>query len=706
MPARCAPGSCSSRRSSAVSRQTLSLLLGLYAGTWLAPGEALGQSPALEPVAAAHATLSDDAPASPAVQLTAQQEEDDGANVPPAAQEAPGGSAAPQSPPEIPETFVPGRAGVFPANPLPDDAAITPTRTPTRIGGTGTALTVITREEIERSGQSSLVEVLRGKPGLDVVRSGGPGGQTSVFLRGANSQHTKVLLDGIPINDPSNATRGLDFSTLDVENIERIEILRGPQSLLYGSDAIGGVINIITRRGEGPMQVRSRHYGGSLGTWRTGMSVSGGDERTYYSFGGSYLATDGISQASADRGNTERDRFRNGTLSGRFGWTPSDQVNVDYVFRYQDADAGIDNFDLFTGVPVDNIGRKNLLNSFYNRVQLQSLFLDGGIEQVVGFNVADYHRKDTDPEPGVPPLFKGQARQIDYQLNFLLTEWNTLSAGAQYYAENAASTFNPEESQYNRGVFLQDQWQIFENWFASVGVRFDDHSRAGPAETYRATSVYTFVATNTDLHGSIGTGFRAPALAENLFAFGNPNLRPERSKGWDFGITQRLLDNRLTVDATYFRNDFEDLIVFDFNTFSLENIGRARASGVEITGRWDVLENTAVWANYTLTDTLDYSTNLPLVRRPRDKVTIGLDQYFWARTARIGGEAMLVGDRLDTGQQVLDEYAVINLNGSYYFGPNTELFARIDNVFNEKYEEIRGFGSVGITGYAGFNLLW
>lgn len=684
---RATQASCSSVRSFvAVRRKSLAVALALSAGivggsSWLLADEEV--SPVTEVVTDASEAE---------VQVVNQEE--------PVEEEA-----RSQPLPELPETVVPGRAS-FPAAPLDDNTAITPTRTPTTIGRTGTALTVITAEEIAQREQTSVAEVLRGRVGLDVVRSGGPGGQTSVFLRGANSQGTKVLLDGIPINDPSSATRGFDFSTLDVENIERIEVLRGPQSLLYGSDAIGGVVNIITKRGEGPATATVTGMGGSFGTHRVGANVSGGDDFKYYSLGGSYLGTDGISQASSRNGNTERDGFKNGTLSGRFGVTASDQLNVDYVFRYTDSDAEVDDFDFFTGVPIDNLIRKNLLNSFYNRVQLQSLFLDGGVEQIVGFSLTDYHRKDTDSGPFIPPIFDGQSRVIDWQMNFLLTDTNTFTAGAQYYAEEASSTFDPLATQNTKGVFLQDQWQILENWYTSVGVRWDDNSRAGPAQTYRATTLYTLQPTNTDFHGTIGTGFRAPALAENLFAFGNPNLLPERSKGWDLGATQRFLDNRFSIDATYFRNDFTDLIVFDFNTFSLENIGNSRATGLELTSNWQVVENTNVYANYTLTNTKNLDTGLPLLRRPQDKATVGIDQYFLDRKARIGAYMLYVGQRLDTNNYELAPYSVLNLNSSYYVNPRAELFARMDNVTNKFYEEARGYGVPGIAGYAGVNLVW
>jgi vitamin B12 transporter len=192
-------------------------------------------------------------------------------------------------------------------------------------------------------------------------------------------------------------------------------------------------------------------------------------------------------------------------------------------------------------------------------------------------------------------------------------------------------------------------------------------------------------------------------LAENLFAFGNPDLLPEQSKGWDVGATQHLFDNRLTFDATYFRNDFVDLIVFDFNTFSLENVGRARASGVEVTGEWLPLDKTRLYANYTLTDTLDQATGNELLRRPRDKAAVGVEQYFGDRHVRLAAQLLYVGDRLDTNNIVLDPYTLVNVNGSFYLSEQAEIFARIDNLLDERYEEIRGFGVVGLAAYAGMN---
>lgn len=606
--------------------------------------------------------------------------------------------------PEIPETEVIGRP--FPAGPLAEGEVVTPTRTSIAATSAGSSVTVITGEEITAGRQLSVAEVLRNVEGLNVVRQGGPGGLTSVFLRGANSQHTKVLLDGIPMNDPSNATRGFDFSTLQVDNIERIEVVRGPQSLLYGSDAIGGVINIVTKRGEGPLSVQANLMGGSFGTHSESVHASGGNDRFYYSLTGSYHHTDGISAASEALGNTELDAYAKSNVVGRFGWTPSDLLNVDYVFRYVDAEAEIDGFSFITGLPFDALG-SNLTQAFHQRIQLQSFLFDGLIEQKVGFNFVQYDREDTGPAAFVPS-FSGHTREVDYLANMQLLDNNVLSVGANYLEEDAASGGffgNPQVAQNLAGVFVQDQVTLWDRWYTTLGARWDDHSSAGGASTYRVTTLYDVPCIGGAFHGTLGTGFRAPALAENLFQFGNPNLRPERTRGWDVGWRQEFCSGQVSVDATYFRNDFEDLIVFDFGTFSLENVGRARSSGVEVVGKWYVTPCWTVTGSYTRTDTRNLDTGFELDRRPQDKATAGLIGSLPDGRADVRAYLLYVGDRRDRIFR-LDDYVTVNLALTYRPRCQHELFVRLDNLFDADYEEVRGYGVPGIAAYGGVRLVW
>jgi len=613
---------------------------------------------------------------------------------------------------EIPETVVPWRPESFPTNPISDETLITPSRSETSANENATAVTVISSDQIEQSRQSSVLEVLRGTPGLDVVQAGGPGHQTSVFLRGANSEHTKVLLDGIPLNDPSGPNRGFDFSTLSLDNIERIEIVRGPQSLFYGSDAIGGVINIITRRGEGPLQVRVSGMGGSFGTHQERVQLSGGDTNTYYSLGASYFDTDGISAISSRFGATERDGYQNATLSGRFGWTPADAFNVDYVFRYTDADSEVDGF------LVDDPIRENRLEQFFQNVEIRSAMMDGVVAQKVGFSLTDYSRLDTNPGIFASAEFTGESRQVYWQTNALITEHNTVTAGIDYLQEEARSTGRPQESQNLAGVYLQDSFSLIDRFFTTMGVRWDEHSIAGDAQTYRLTQLVRLDDTGTRIHSSIGRGFKAPAIAQRSINFfgGNPLLRPEFSKGWDVGVQQDLLQGCLTTDVTYFRNDFDDLIIFDptltdpFNPFGkLNNVLSARSSGVEMSGSIYVASCTTVTAAYTFTDTVDLNANQPLLRRPRNKASVNIEHRCCDDLATVNVYLLYIGNRRDFGTVDfvdLSDYVTANVSASLQLTDRWQAFGRIDNLTDTDYEETFGFATPGISGYAGMNVIW
>ena len=635
------------------------------------------------------------------------------------------GRAAVDDVPAIDDTVVTVRP--FPVGELSDDVSLTATRVQTPLSNVGSSVTIVTRDQIRDSGQTSVVEVLRTVPGLDIAQAGGPGRQSSAFLRGSNSNQTKVMLDGVWLNDPT-ANRAFDLSNLTVDNIERIEVLRGPQSTLYGSDAIGGVINIITRRGSGPARARFSTQAGSFDTSNQVATLSGGNERSYYSFSGSYFDTNGFSAAES---GSERDGYRNGTMSGRAGVVFSDQLDVDVVFSYTDADSKFDSysFDPLTGasLPVDGLANTARSESFYARTQIRSVSCDGVLEQKVGFNYTNINRDSL--TPGLNSYFNGDVRMVDWQANLTVLDrdqvQDILTVGAMYLQEDAltSNTFAPlpsDRSLFNRAVYLQNTMVLFDQWTVTAGTRWDQFSRSGDANTYRVTSRYQIPDDGVALHGSIGTGFRAPSINE-LFGFaGNPDLRPESSRGWDCGLEHRFADDRLVVDATYFRNDFDDLIVFVLTnppfTGELFNVSTARTHGVELTATWLLDERTQLTGGYTRCDSQGRDPNsgvvTTLLRRPRDKFSVSVDRSICDGRGNFNLTLRYVGRRTDVAPIFgdppieLDHYMVANLGVWFDVQDDLRFFGRVDNVFDEDYQEINGFQTAGLSAYAGMMWTW
>jgi len=604
--------------------------------------------------------------------------------------------------PEIPETTVIGRLDSFPGSPLAEGGVLTPTRTEALASEIGSSLTVITADQIRQTRQTRVPEVLRTVPGLDVVQSGGRGQTASVFLRGANSYQTKVMIDGIPVNDPSGPQRGFDFGLLSVDGIQQIEVLRGPQSTLYGSDAMGGVINIVTQRGEGPPRVVIGAEGGSFGTSREQLNVSGGTASYHYAFGGSYEKSSGFSAAEI---GTENDGFRAANYAGRFGWTPADNFDIDYSFRYIDQNVDLDDFN------ADNLTAEAHSDNFFNRVQARWMTVDGFWEHRVAFNLADHNRRYPD---GWVPQYLGQTRKFEYLSNFYVGSIHTVTAGVDYWHEEASNTNTPQQSQNMTGLYLQDQIRLFDRWFTTVGFRFDEHSTAGRAETYRIASRYNVHQTGTAFHGSLGTGFRAPTLFELFSPYGNLGLDPEKNFGWDCGVEQALLDGQLVVDGTYFRSDYTNLIEFAFLPFEpwgqYQNAGRALTSGVELTARFELNPCTTIYGSYTHTLARQLDTGELLLRRPPHKATFGVAHRFACDRARVNLNLLYVGPREDyddswpSNRVALGEYYLLNLAGSYDVNHWCQIYARIDNVLNENYQEVWSYQTAPLSGYAGVSI--
>lgn len=606
-----------------------------------------------------------------------------------------------------------------------EEVVVTANRLDTATSEVGSSITVITAREIEQRQQTFLLDVLRSVPSIDVVQNGGPGSTTAVFMRGANSEHTLVLMDGVELNDPSSPSGGFDFANLPTDNIERVEILRGPQSTLYGSRAMGGVINIITRRGKGDPTGFFSAQGGSFHTATEKAGISGGTDRYNYSLGLSRFDSDGFSAAGKKYGNTENDGNQNTSVKTRLGITPTSNLSIDFILNYLKNRTDLDNNG---GVGGDdpNYVQKNEQLSFRSQADL-ALF-DNRWEQRLGVSYNDLNR---DFNNGIDPAhpsdlsrgsYHGRNVTFDWQHTLHLHETNSLTLGIErkeetaksdYYSESAWGPYDSpwdEQSAHTTGYYLQDQIRLWDAWFTTLGVRLDDHSSFGTKATYRLTSAYTVKQTNTTVKGSYGTAFKAPSLYQ-LYSpdYGDKLLNPEKSTGWDLGVEQSLLGGKLTMGATYFHNDFNDLINFDSTLFKYNNIARATTHGVELTASVRPIDELTLRAGYTYTRTEDKETGLELLLRPKNKISID-GNYRFLKNANLNLGIIYVGTRFNTvydpityaaARVKMSEYLVANLAVSYDICKNFQIFGRVDNLFDRNYEEITGYGTAGISAFGG-----
>ncbi len=612
----------------------------------------------------------------------------------------------------------------------PGDTALEPmvvtsNRYETPIDEVGSSITVITSKEIERSKKASVLELLRSVPGLDVVRTGGPGQLTNVYLRGSNPWQTLVLLDGVELNDPSTIGGELDFANLSTDNVERIEILRGPQSTLYGSSAMGGVINIITKRGKGNPKGFVSAEGGTYYTSREKAGISGGTDAVNYSLGVSRLDTGGFSVADSDYGNREKDGYGRTSLNARVGLTPLKNLNVDLMLNYLQSRAELDNGG-GSGQDDPNHHVTSEQVSFRAQADL-SLFNDFWIQKLgVSFNNLD--RNGDNPFDASHPSdlekynYHGQTVKVDWQHILNLHKTNTLTFGLERKEEYANSDYHSESAwgPYDSiwreqhasltGGYIQDRISLWDRWFTTMGVRVDSHSQFGEKATYRFTSAYTVKETGTTFKGSYGTGFKAPSLYQLYSNYGERNLKPEKSTGWDAGFEQNVPALNATFGATYFDNDFDNLISFNSPLNKYENISRARTKGVEVSVTVKPLSALTLQGSYTWMKTRDGSTGLELLRRPKNK--FGFDvNYNFLKNANLNVNIIYVGTRADnyyvgwTGTRVkMPNYVVVNLAASYDICKNFQIFGRVDNLLDRNYEEVKGYGASRIAAYGGVKL--
>jgi len=601
--------------------------------------------------------------------------------------------------PEIPKDSLPQDDKDEQKENTSEETVITPTRTKQPLKNIGSSVSVITRKDIENSKAPLLLDVLRQVPGLEVTRTQGIGGTTSLFIRGASAAQTLVFVDGVQMNSPTSGA--FNFANLTTDNIERVEILRGPQSTLYGSEAIGGVVNIITKKGAGDNKVILGTEYGMHETYRETINVSGGKEKFDYSVGASYLKTHGISAASS---GSEEDGYENFTGSSRLGWNFMGDGRVDTTMRGTHSDFEYDAFEFGIG-PVDDPDRRQTTDEVLFSTKVSKTFFDIWTPSFL-VSVNDSELKGFDPtdESGE---FRIPTRvwRAEHQSDFSLFDVDTITLGYEYEAlegENEG-TFD-KQTYWNNAVFLQNQVELFESLNWTVGLRHDDYSTFGSHLTYRTTASYRIEEIGTRFHGSWGKGFRSPSLNELFFPFyGNPNLSPEESKGWDFGVEKEILKDKLTMDVTYFENDFTNLItaaVQPDGSYLAENVARAESQGVETSLTYKPFTKLSLTGTYTYTDTKDREKEQQLPRRPRNRTTLGINTQPLEKL-NVNLTGVMVRDRINSDGKEMDNYWSVDQVTRYDITRSMTAYVRFENLFDYDYEEVTGFGSLGFTAYGG-----
>ena len=553
-----------------------------------------------------------------------------------------------------------------------DELVVQSTRIQTPLQLMSSSVEIITQEELQASGVAYVADGLLQQPGISGSSTGGPGQVTSLYLRGAKPQHTLILVDGVRMNGQLDLN-GYDLANLDITGIERIEILKGPQSTLYGSDAMAGVINIITRKEQTPRRYLQHEYG-RYHTQRTAAGANGGDARFYYAIDFSNFDSDGFSATKSD---PDTDGLHNKTLSYRFGGHANEKTEWNATLRLIDARGEYDNGLYDKEQLITRIELRHTLSEY--------LSMQAGIDYLD----LERYQHATD--------YLSDTRSYDWNLTAQPTEKHTLLIGLEGYEDTyeEISAYSPKKGDLDNHAFLVLwQYKPTQDTALSLSAREDHHSRFGGAFTYQGGLSHTLRQTDTRIHASYGTGFKAP----NSFQLNySPELNPEESRGWEIGLEQALLENRLLLNAALFKKKYSHFIDYFWNgANNYFNADAATSDGFEA--------GATLYSTDALTLTLAYSyldndsSDLGFAeRRPMHKIDAQL-HYQCSPVWLMYAQAQYVGQRYETDNNnalimPMQSYTLLHLSTRYAINEKCTLFARIENLTDEEYETAFDFSN-------------
>jgi vitamin B12 transporter len=587
-----------------------------------------------------------------------------------------------------------------------DPIIVDVSRLDTPAAETGTSISVITREEIDRRGFVYVLEALETAPGVDIARNGGPGAVTGLRIRGISGDRVVVLIDGVPVNDPASPGGAFNFAALRTFDVERIEVLKGPQSTLWGSDAIGGVVNIVTRRAGAGAEASGFAEYGSYDTYAAGGALSWGGERADLRVSLDRVDSDGFSRVED---GDEADGFDATSASFYGGLELGRGARLAASGRWQGRESEFDAFGL-----TDAAGRRDVSDEASGSVGVELPLFDGRLDNALYVGGALIDRESITPgfAPGDPDnVFSARGRRLfaRYQGEAALDEANRLLFGAEHEIEEAEIGEEPERDASITGVFGLWETRPVDDLVLSFGLRRDETDAFGGETTGRVAASWAAVEALT-LRASAGRGFKAPTLTQRTFAFDDfvtgarlspdPGLGPETSLGADVGFDLLLPDERGALGATAFVQRVDDQIAYlGFDGVTYANLDETESAGVEVYANLALSETLSLDADYTYLDAEDLENDRRLFNVPRHSGELAL---IYQDARWLGSAAWLLnGEELDVSGREIGGWGRVDLKGAYAVTPQAQLYARVENLFDNDYQQVFGFATPGLSAYVG-----
>ena len=584
-----------------------------------------------------------------------------------------------------------------------EEIIVVSSRVPMPLREIGTSVSAISASEIQFRGFTSLFDVLRSQPGVAVTNTGGMGSPSAVRIRGEEGYRTRAYIDGIDISDPSGIQMSPNFEHLMSAGINRLEILRGPQGLMYGADA-GGVINIDTLRATEGFTGSVEAEGGRYDSQRLAANVAGGSDKVDFAATAADFSTAGFN-ALQDDVTGDKDGYENTTLHGRLGLNITEDLRLEFVARDVDGEGEYDNcFNAVTFAVSNDCSNEYAQKAWRAGVSFQH----GNLTHELAYTNAETDRQFF--AAGAPSFGdgKGELDRTSYIGTWDATEKFDVVYGMDFRSD-AFDNGSAERERDQQGYYAEYQGNPLENLYLTAGVRYDDNEDFGTHTTYRLSGAYLLRVGQGEikLKGAYGTGFRAPSLYEiNYNEAGFPpasevDLEAEESEGYDIGLVWAT-DYGLYLEATYFDQDIDNEIYFDLDFFSgyLQGQGESESKGIELVALAPLALGFSLSGNYTYNDTSDFEGE-QRARRPEQLLNLGLKWATAEERFMLGFNVRGAYDAVSTTGDALDDYEVIDLSADWRVIKGLHLFGRVENLTDEDYAEVGGFNTAGTAGYLG-----